>query len=140
MRENAPDQKAIYSGRCGPLILSYLMNTGEIIPAGTLGWRVSSPMLTDTNGPSGNCGTGYQSHRENLQQSWAPNSHCQTSAWLWQARTRRPCSPTAERGAAEGSELEALMHHPKRRARAPVNICNSEPKCQESNLALTSIE
>lgn len=36
VRENVPDQKAIYVGRCNPLFPSYLMNTGSIFHAGTL--------------------------------------------------------------------------------------------------------
>lgn len=40
-----------------------------------------SPTLTDTNGPSGNCGISHQSPRGNLQQSQALLWYCHPSAW-----------------------------------------------------------
>lgn len=52
-----------------------------------------SPSLTDTNGPSGDCGIRQQRPRGKLQQSQALHWHCHPWAWLWPARTGWPCSP-----------------------------------------------
>lgn len=122
--ENAPDQKAVYGGRWDALILFNLMNAGEIVSTGMLGCRASSPMLTDANGPSGNWGTGHQSHRGTLQQRRVPNPHCQTSAWLRPARTQQPAGPP---GATGAPELGALTLHPKRSTRAAAKVHNSQP-------------
>jgi len=48
--------------------------------------------------------------------------------------------PNSYGGAAEGSELEASMHHPKRSTPAAVNVCNSEPEGQEPDSVLFSTE
>lgn len=86
VKENVPDRKTIYSGRCNPLILSCCANMGNF-HTGTLGCSMSSPALTGTNRPSGNPGTSHQIYRGDMEWSQMLTLHCQSSAWPWQGST-----------------------------------------------------
>lgn len=124
VRENVPDQKAIYVGRCNPLFLSYLTDTGSIFHAGTLTnsdrykwpiWKLWDQPPKPQREPAAEPGTAL-----------ALPSLCLAVA----SKDRVALQPSRE-----WLELKSLRHHPKHS-----NVCNSEPEHQDSDSALVSIK
>lgn len=122
VRENVLDQKAIYVGRCNPLFLSYLMNTGSIFHAGTL--------------------TKSDRHKWTIWRLWdqAPKAQREAAAEPGTALALPSLGlavASKDRVALQPSteclELKSVRHHPNHS-----NVCHSEPEHPESDSALVS--